>query len=107
MANDFPNAMCYGLNMLRVPDTEDFLHIPPNLHFDKANVLQGLGHPNDSFDFIHQRNMVHAYHGDDISFIMSEMLRLLKSGGYVELIEVIKRKFPFYIIIRDYHFAFY
>ncbi|KAI7853422.1 hypothetical protein BDC45DRAFT_511196 [Circinella umbellata] len=87
MANDFPNTMCYGLNLFKIPDTEDFPHIPPNLHFDKANILQGIDHPNESFDFIHQRNMVHLYHGDDISFIIGEMMRLLKPGGYVEFVE--------------------
>ena len=106
MANDFPNTMCYGLNLFKIPDTEDFPHIPPNLHFDKANILQGIDHPNESFDFIHQRNMVHLYHGDDISFIIGEMMRLLKPGGYIEFVEVIKRKYPSHIITHDHHSVF-
>ncbi|KAI9274408.1 hypothetical protein BDA99DRAFT_497402 [Phascolomyces articulosus] len=105
MANDFPNAMCYGLNMFRVPEPEDFHHMPSNIHLDQSNILQGgLGHSTGSIDFIHQRGMLHAYHGDDISFVMREMKRLLKPGGYLELVEydiVPKRAGPLYTKLMD------
>ncbi|KAI9497853.1 S-adenosyl-L-methionine-dependent methyltransferase [Zychaea mexicana] len=104
MANDYPNARFHGIDMFKLPEPEDGLHIPPNLHFDKANILQGILRPNDSFDYIHQRAMLHAYHGDDIAYVMRELMRLLKPGGWLELVEydlVPKRAGPLFARLFD------
>lgn len=91
MANDFPNATFYAIDLLDPFPPEDALateHVPKNLSIDVTNVLDGLQFPNNTFDYVHQRIMCPVYHGDDIGFVMRELKRVTKPGGWVDLIEV-------------------
>ena len=88
MANDFSKPMFYCLDLREEPNLQDILHIPLNTHFEMSNILQGLNLQDNSVDFLHQRMMQTAYHGDDIAYVIREMRRVLRPGGWLELIEV-------------------
>ncbi|KAI8145788.1 hypothetical protein BJV82DRAFT_511228 [Fennellomyces sp. T-0311] len=109
MANDFPKPMFYCLDMREQPNLQDILHIPPNTHFEKANILHGLNHTENSFDFCHQRMMLSAYHGEDVAYVIREMHRLLKPGGWLEMVEydpIPKRAGPLFTKLTDTLIAF-
>ncbi|CAI2163988.1 17653_t:CDS:2 [Funneliformis geosporum] len=53
----------------------------------EVNVLNGLPFEDNSFDYVHQGNMVEVYTIDQWNFIISELIRVCKPGGYIEFTE--------------------
>ncbi|CAG8721197.1 15196_t:CDS:2 [Cetraspora pellucida] len=60
---------------------------PKNFTFIKANVLEGLPFEDNTFDFVFQRYLVASYPKDKWPFIVNELVRVLKPGGFLELCE--------------------
>ncbi|CAG8751442.1 19777_t:CDS:2, partial [Racocetra fulgida] len=60
---------------------------PPNLTFHTANVLKGLPFPDDHFDFVYMRFLIIAFTEDEWSTVISELIRVVKPGGWIELME--------------------
>ncbi|GBC26003.1 uncharacterized protein OCT59_020309 [Rhizophagus irregularis] len=60
---------------------------PENLQFIQADILNGLPYPDDEFDFVHQETMILAYTPDQWNFVISELVRVTKPGGWIELVE--------------------
>ncbi|CAG8726360.1 14770_t:CDS:2, partial [Funneliformis caledonium] len=60
---------------------------PKNLVFVQADILNGLPYNDDEFDFVHQENMMHTLESDKWDFVISELVRITKPGGYIELFE--------------------
>ncbi|KAI7866902.1 S-adenosyl-L-methionine-dependent methyltransferase [Spinellus fusiger] len=67
----------------------------PRVIFDKSNVvfeindiLKGLQYPDDTFTFVHMRQMTLSIPGDQWEHVMSELVRVTSPGGYVQLVEV-------------------
>ncbi len=58
---------------------------PQNVHFVQANALDGLPFKDNTFDYVFQRFLVVAYPKDKWSFMISELVRVLKPGGYLEV----------------------
>ncbi|RUP50661.1 S-adenosyl-L-methionine-dependent methyltransferase [Jimgerdemannia flammicorona] len=61
---------------------------PKNTTFVIGNVLDGLPYPDAFFDFVYMRAMVLAFTHNDWKNIMKELFRVVKPGGYVELVDV-------------------
>ncbi|CAG8805059.1 31687_t:CDS:2, partial [Gigaspora margarita] len=60
---------------------------PDNFTFVKANVLDGLPFDNNTFDFVFQRYLVSGYPKEKWPYVINELVRVLKPGGYLELSE--------------------
>ncbi|CAG8783062.1 33864_t:CDS:2, partial [Racocetra persica] len=60
---------------------------PPNLTFHTANVLKGLPFPDDHFDFVYMRFLIIAFTEDEWTTVISELIRVVKPGGWIELME--------------------
>ncbi|CAG8570632.1 6166_t:CDS:2 [Gigaspora margarita] len=80
----YPNIEIYGLDisLLQLTNTK-----PKNFTFIKANVLEGIPFEDNTFDFVYQRFLSYAYTKDEWSSAINELVRVLKPGGFLELME--------------------
>ncbi len=84
MARLFPRAEVVGLD-IKLPTCT--LPPPANCRFVQGNVLDGLPFPAQHFAFTHQRLLVAAIPALHWPFVVSEMARVTRPGGFVELVE--------------------
>ncbi|OZJ06044.1 hypothetical protein BZG36_01146 [Bifiguratus adelaidae] len=84
MAHDYPEATFYGID---ISPTFPRDIRPRNTHFQIADILKGLPFPDNSFDYIFQRFLGLGYTPVTWKIAMKELRRVIKPGGYVELIE--------------------
>jgi SAM-dependent methyltransferase len=80
---EHPGARVVGVDL--VPGKID--RRLPNYGFVKANVLHGLPFVDGSFDFVHQRLMVTALPLTTWPVVVTDLLRVTRAGGWVELVE--------------------
>ncbi|KAG0352095.1 hypothetical protein BG005_008436 [Podila minutissima] len=85
MANEFPDANITGIDMSPMFPTTI---IPENCRFLQHNVQQPLPFPDNSFDFVYQRLLLAGLTPDDWKKVMSELERITKPGGWIELVEI-------------------
>ena len=92
MARLFPRARVVGLDINPPPAdqrADQGVDVrPPNYSFVAANVLEGLPFAADSFDFTHQRLLFAAIPADRWPFVVDELARVTRPGGWVELVEM-------------------
>jgi ubiquinone/menaquinone biosynthesis C-methylase UbiE len=92
MANLFPRANVLGLDIN--PPPVDLLAErgmemrPPNYAFVAGNLLEGLPFAERSFDFVHMRALVTAIPHDRWPYVIGELARVARPGGWVESLEV-------------------
>ncbi|HEU5439848.1 MAG TPA: methyltransferase domain-containing protein [Ktedonobacterales bacterium] len=89
MAMQFPEASVVGLDIVPPPadaERRTDLH-PTNCRFVQGNVLEGLPFPDASFDFVHMRLMVLALPAAQWPFVVHELVRVTRPGGWVESVE--------------------
>ncbi|CAG8547593.1 24942_t:CDS:2 [Gigaspora rosea] len=80
----YPSTNIVGLDISPHQPT----HIKPkNFSFVKANVLEGLPFDDNTFDFVFQRYLVSGYPKEKWPYVMNELVRVLKPGGFLELCE--------------------
>ncbi|KAL1928500.1 hypothetical protein VTP01DRAFT_2856 [Rhizomucor pusillus] len=85
MAQQYPHSTFHGIDIAEQFPNE----IKPfNCHFQVANVTEKLPFPDNYFDYIHQRLLVAALTRDGWNNCLSELFRVLKPGGWLELKEV-------------------
>ncbi|CAG8727959.1 3557_t:CDS:2, partial [Dentiscutata erythropus] len=60
---------------------------PRNFEFIKANAQEGLPFDDNTFDFVFQRFLFIGYTIEKWPYIINEIVRVLKPGGFVELCE--------------------
>ncbi|CAI2174989.1 3735_t:CDS:2 [Funneliformis geosporum] len=60
---------------------------PSNLGFIQCDALYGVPFPRNTFDFIYSANMFTTWKETDWSFIIEDMVRCVKRGGWIELME--------------------
>lgn len=84
MAQDFPASTFVGVDMV-IPNPPN--GIPPNCRFVKASALSRLPFPDNTFDYIYQRFVVMIYKQVDWPKAVSEIIRVTKPGGWVELFD--------------------
>ncbi|KAI9493886.1 S-adenosyl-L-methionine-dependent methyltransferase [Zychaea mexicana] len=84
MASMFPKATFIGIDQDRF-FPQDIK--PKNCHFRQYNVEEGLPFPDNSIDYIYQRDMNWGLSTGMWKALMREYMRVLKPGGWVELVE--------------------
>jgi SAM-dependent methyltransferase len=82
LCQEFTEAMVIGLDL--VPSKPG---APANYRSVRANVLQGLPFGDDRFDFVHQRLMFSGAPVKSWPALVSELVRIVRPGGWIELVE--------------------
>jgi ubiquinone/menaquinone biosynthesis C-methylase UbiE len=85
MAQRFPNANIIAIDIKPPPSTG--VQFPQNMIFTEANVVTGLPFADNSFDFVHQRMLMGALPAKDWQRAVSELVRVTKRGGWIQLLE--------------------
>lgn len=92
MAELFPQAKIVGTDITPPPADSPALPgqndpRPHNYTFVAANVLEGLPFPDASFDFVHMRLLYSAIPHARWPFVINELVRVTRPGGWIESIE--------------------
>ena len=61
---------------------------PPNLSLLTHNAFSGLPFPDNHFDFVYQRLIASNHTIEEWKIIMKELVRVTKTDGWIELIEM-------------------
>lgn len=89
MSGLFPTANVIGLDIVppstRVPGYSE--RLPENFLFVNANLFDGLPFSEGSFDFVHMRLLFTAIPAQRWPHVLGELIRVTRSGGWVELVE--------------------
>ena len=85
MARAFPAARVVGLDM-EAP-TQPTSIPPSNYEFVQRNLFAGLPFFDQSFDLVHMRFLVLVLPAKQWPFVVSELVRVTRPGGFVELVE--------------------
>lgn len=85
MALEFPLASVIACDLTDPAEDEELR--PSNYTFRQENILQELHFPDASFDFVHQRLMLLSVPSAAWPQIIQELARLVKPGGWLELVE--------------------
>jgi SAM-dependent methyltransferase len=96
MAALFPQANVVGLDLIPPPADGAASALghgldrrPPNYVYVQGSVLDGLPFPDATFDFVHQRLLVAAIPEERWPWVVGELLRVTRPGGWVESLEAI------------------
>ncbi|KAJ1529121.1 hypothetical protein HK096_009157, partial [Nowakowskiella sp. JEL0078] len=86
VAKEYPLCDVHCVDMVKTlyPEVEKL----PNTYFVLANIMDGLPFPDNHFDAVFQRYLILAIPKDKWDFLISELVRVTKPGGYVECLEV-------------------
>ncbi|KAF7732335.1 hypothetical protein EC973_005231 [Apophysomyces ossiformis] len=84
MANQFSHLQIIGLDIQPPLEQQG---TPKNLSYLEADIHQTWPLADNSVDLIFQRNMGPIIHKHQWSHVFNEMFRVLKPGGYIELLE--------------------
>ncbi|CAO3657443.1 unnamed protein product [Mucor hiemalis] len=87
MATAFPHSEFYGIDFACLyPNTIK----PANTYFNQGDILdpEGFPYPDEYFDYIHMRLVYNCFSILDLKFVLGEIYRVLKPGGYVELRDI-------------------
>ena len=88
MAQLFPNATVVGMDVATPPTEDTMAETPPAKYtFVAGNVLEGLAFDDGSFDFTHMRFLISAVPRDRWPFVVQELARVTRPGGWVESVE--------------------
>jgi SAM-dependent methyltransferase len=83
-ARTFPNAQVIGLDM---EEPVNPIEGPNNYTFLQGNLFAGLLFPDQTFEYVHQRFLVLALPAKQWPFVISELVRVTRPGGFIELVE--------------------
>ncbi|HEX9038692.1 MAG TPA: class I SAM-dependent methyltransferase [Ktedonobacterales bacterium] len=89
LAQQFPQASVVGMD-LAPPAVEARATPrpgPENYRFVQGNALERIPFPDESFSFVHQRFLTLAIPAARWPDVVAELLRVTRSGGWVELVE--------------------
>ena len=82
MATEYPNAKITGIDISPIRPSQVK---PDNFTFIQANILDGLPFEDNTFDYVFQRLLSAAITRDKWPFVINELTRVLKPGGYLEV----------------------
>lgn len=60
---------------------------PPNVSFQTGNALERLPFSDNTFDFVNIRLFIIALKGEEWPVVIREAYRILKPGGYLQIVE--------------------
>ena len=81
MADQFPECEIIGTDISAIQPTS----VPTNCFFELDDAELEWTRESDSFDLVHFRNMMGAF--TDWHFIYTEAFRVIKPGGWIELVD--------------------
>ncbi|RUP46821.1 S-adenosyl-L-methionine-dependent methyltransferase [Jimgerdemannia flammicorona] len=84
MATEFPECEFHGIDISPIFPLEIK---PVNTNFTVANVLEGIPYSDNHFDLVSMRMTIWCWNDDYWPAILAEMYRVVKPGGYVQLLE--------------------
>ncbi|KAF0449617.1 S-adenosyl-L-methionine-dependent methyltransferase [Gigaspora margarita] len=84
IATTYPLSQVIGLDISSYQPTQIK---PRNFEFIRANAQEGLPFDNNTFDFVFQRFLFIGYTIEKWPYVINEIVRVLKPGGYLELCE--------------------
>ncbi|RUS25737.1 S-adenosyl-L-methionine-dependent methyltransferase [Jimgerdemannia flammicorona] len=91
LARKYPSSRVTAIDLVETagprPDR------PPNYQFLIADALQPLPFPDNTFDFVHMRLMSHAFSAADWKPVLKELKRVMKPGGWIQMIEADQRMY--------------
>jgi ubiquinone/menaquinone biosynthesis C-methylase UbiE len=79
---EFPDALVVGFDL--VPSKQPW---PAGYRFVQGNLLQGLPFTDGGFDLVHQRLLLPGVPVNAWMAAMTELVRVTRPGGWVELVE--------------------
>ncbi|GBB84808.1 hypothetical protein RclHR1_11390002 [Rhizophagus clarus] len=82
LSNKYENSHFFGVDIKPVFPQEIK---PNNLEFFEADVINGLSFQDNEFDFTHAELMSLMFMPDQWDFVLSELIRVTKPGGYIEV----------------------
>ncbi|GBC09796.1 hypothetical protein RclHR1_09110003 [Rhizophagus clarus] len=82
LSNRYENSNFFGIDIKPVFPQEIK---PKNLEFIEADVTNGLAFHDNEFDFTHVENMSFVFTPDQWDLVLSELVRVTKPGGYIEV----------------------
>ncbi|ORX58248.1 S-adenosyl-L-methionine-dependent methyltransferase [Hesseltinella vesiculosa] len=85
MAADYPSADIHGMDILGNFPTSTK---PSNAYFYQHNYLASLPFPDNSLDYVHVRQLLGSISAPQIQRLFSEIARILKPSGTVEVVDV-------------------
>ncbi|RUS26342.1 S-adenosyl-L-methionine-dependent methyltransferase, partial [Jimgerdemannia flammicorona] len=85
MAAEYPDSRFVGTDVAATYPSD--IH-PRNVKFVRADTTKGLPFPDKSFDFVYQRSMTLCYTLDQWEFVIDELIRVTKPGGWIQLVEI-------------------
>ncbi|GBB92128.1 hypothetical protein RclHR1_01970010 [Rhizophagus clarus] len=89
LASKYESSYFFGLDIKPVYPNEIK---PENLEFYEADMFNGLPFPDNEFDFVHQETMSFIVKADQWNYVISELIRVTKPGGFIEIVEFISAK---------------
>ncbi|RIA99727.1 S-adenosyl-L-methionine-dependent methyltransferase [Glomus cerebriforme] len=84
LANKYRNTDFFGLDIKPIFPNEIK---PGNIKFIEADIFNGLPFPDNEFDFVHMESMHLIFTLDQWIYAISEIIRVTKPEGYIELSE--------------------
>ena len=85
MASSFPKSNFTGVD---IAPTFPIHTKPPNIEFLQANIVKnGLPYNDNTFDYVFCRLVNFSYTAKTWKFIINEICRVCKVGGYIEFME--------------------
>ncbi|RGB37241.1 S-adenosyl-L-methionine-dependent methyltransferase [Rhizophagus diaphanus] len=82
LSNEYPFSEFTGIDKTKLFPS---LIKPSNLNFIHANILEGLPFQQNHFDFVYLNIVEPRYTKEQWAFIISELIRVAKLGGYIEV----------------------
>jgi ubiquinone/menaquinone biosynthesis C-methylase UbiE len=87
MASAYPNSKFTGIDVSAAWPTENRPH---NCNFVTGNIVQELPFEENSFDYIYMRLVAMGVPNEVYPTVLSQLHRVLKPGGWIEVVEVRK-----------------
>lgn len=88
MAKEFPKSTFQAVDMAPYDLVVSQDKLPGNFKFTVGNLLEGLPFEDNTFDYVYQRLLFLGLNNEGWVKVLSELFRVLKPGGYIELLEV-------------------
>ncbi|KXX77354.1 Demethylmenaquinone methyltransferase, partial [Madurella mycetomatis] len=85
VAEQYPECEVIGIDVYPYPVPE---HIPTNLDFQVDDLNSPSTFPSNYFDLVHSRMMAGGIHADRWANYLSDILRVLRPGGWCQMVEI-------------------
>ncbi|KAK4166017.1 S-adenosyl-L-methionine-dependent methyltransferase [Cladorrhinum sp. PSN259] len=85
VAEEYPECEVIGIDINPYPVPED---IPPNVDFQVDDLNSPSTFPSNYFDLVNSRMMAGGIHRNRWANYMSDILRVLRPGGWCQMVEI-------------------